>query len=335
MRTLTSAVVGLVLIAFPAAGAARASAKKTVHRKAAAPINPDSVQDASARPVSPGAAGPSVMRAQILLDRARFSPGEIDARYGDDLRIAVTGYRAANKLPATESIDSDMWKLLNADSRPLMTTYTIAEADVRGPFVPIPKDVQQQAQMKWMGYESPQEGLAEKFHVSPRLLAELNPGKTLKTAGEQLVVPDVTRGPYRRAARVVVSGSKRTVTAFDSGRKLIAQYPATMGGGHDPLPVGTWKVTVVEQNPWFFYDPAHLTWNADPQEAKAKLPPGPNNPVGVVWIGLSKPHYGIHGSPDPGHIRHGESSGCMRLTNWDAEDLAHMVRRGTPVISEK
>ncbi len=284
--------------------------------------------------MAPGTTGARVIRAQILLDRARFSPGEIDARYGDDLGIAIKGYRENHGLTASGTIDSDMWKLLNADNRPLLTTYKITRADLRGPFKPIPKDVQEQARMRWMGYESPQEELGERFHVSPQLLAELNPGKDLRHVGETITVPDVRRSPAGRAVRVVVSKSERTVTAFAADGKILARYPATLGGEHDPLPIGKWTITTIQHDPWFYYDPVHY-WNASPEEAKAKLPPGPNNPAGVVWMGLSKKHYGIHGTPDPGHVRHGESYGCIRLTNWDANDLSHMVRRGLPAILEE
>ena len=168
----------------------------------------------------------------------------------------------------------------------------------------------------------------------PALLAELNPGMKPFTAGEQINVVDVPRSPARRASRVVVSKSKRTVTALGAGGKVLAQYPATIGGDHDPLPIGAWKITIVDHDPWFNRDPVHL-WNVDPKLAAEKLPPGPNNPVGVVWMGLSKEHYGIHGTPDPGHVRHGESYGCIRLTNWDAYDLSRMVVRGTAVILEE
>lgn len=284
--------------------------------------------------VRPGASGPRVMRAQILLDRARFSPGEIDAHYGDDLAVAVKGYQERHGLEPTGIINAYMWRLLNRDRRPLLRSYTITQADEKGPFQPVPADVQARAQMKWLGYESPQEELGEKFHCSPELLEKLNSGKDLTHAGERITVPNVMRAPPRRAYRVVVSESKRTVTAYGLGGKLLAVYPATLGGEHDPLPIGHWTITVVQQYPWFYYDPAHF-WNADPSEAKAKLPPGPNNPAGVVWMGLSKPHYGIHGTPDPSHIRHNESYGCIRLTNWDAEDLSHMVRSGTPAILEE
>jgi lipoprotein-anchoring transpeptidase ErfK/SrfK len=284
--------------------------------------------------VKPGSAEARVVRAQILLDRASFSPGQIDGRYGGDLGVAVKGYQAAHHLDPDGIVGAEMWRSLDADTRLLLRPYTITAADLKGPFVPIPDDVQEQARMKWMGYESSTEELAEKFHVSPQFLADLNPGKSLKKVGEAIVVPAVVRAPARRALRVVVSKSKRTVTAYGAGDRMLAQYPATMGGEHDPLPIGHWTITSVQRSPWFYYDPVHF-WNASPNEAAAKLPPGPRNPAGVVWMGLSKAHYGIHGTPDPGRIRHGESAGCIRLTNWDAADLSHMVLRGTPAILEE
>jgi lipoprotein-anchoring transpeptidase ErfK/SrfK len=188
--------------------------------------------------------------------------------------------------------------------------------------------------MKWLGFETPEEGLGERFHSSPKLLAELNPGQKLDTAGERIAVPNVRRAVVRVALRVVVSKSKRTVIAYGAGDKELAQYPATIGDSHDQLPIGHWTVTGVVHYPWYNYDPEHF-WNSDPKAAKAVLPPGPNSPAGVAWIGLSKEHYGIHGTPDPGHVRHGESAGCIRITNWDVDSLSHMVRRGTPVVLEE
>jgi lipoprotein-anchoring transpeptidase ErfK/SrfK len=278
------------------------------------------------------------MRAQILLDRARFSPGEIDGIYGDDLGIAVKGYQENHGLKPTGIIDAEMWGLLDGllanNASPLLVTYTITAADEKGPFLPIPAETQDKAKMKWLGFETPEEELGEKFHISPKLLAELNPGKKLDTAGEQISVPNLRHAPVSLALRVVVSKSKRTVTAYGAGGKVLAQYPATIGDVHDPLPIGNWIITSVLHYPWFNYDPERF-WNPDPKKAKATLPPGPNNPAGVAWIGLSKEHYGIHGTPDPGHIRHGESAGCIRMTNWDVADLSRMVRRGTPAILEE
>ncbi len=288
----------------------------------------------NATAVGPGAMGPRVVRAQILLDRAKFSPGEIDGVYGDDFGIAVKGYQQMHSLKPTGTIDAEMWRLLNSDAGPLLVAYTITAADEKGPFLPIPDDVHEKAKMKWLGFETPEEELGERFHCSPKLLAELNPGDKLDTAGERITVPNVRRAAARLASRVVVSKSKRTVIAYGAGDQELAQYPATIGGAHDPLPIGHWTVTSVLHDPWFNYDP-NLFWNADAKQAEAVLPPGPNGPVGTVWIGLSKEHYGIHGTPDPGNIRHGDSAGCVRMTNWDVDNLSHMVRPGTPVIMEE
>ena len=284
--------------------------------------------------VGPGATGSRVVRAQILLDRARFSPGEIDGVYGDDLGIAVRGYQDNHGLKPTGTIDAETWRLLDSDAGPLLATYTITQADEKGPFLPIPADVQDKAKMKWLGFETPEEGLGERFHSAPKLLAELNAGKKLDTAGEQITAPNVRRAAGRMALRVVVSKSKRTVIAYGAGDKELAQYPATIGDSHDQLPIGHWTVTGVVHYPWYNYDPDHF-WNSDPKQAKAVLPPGPNSPAGAAWIGLSIAHYGIHGTPDPGHVRHGESAGCIRLTNWDVDNLSRMVRRGTPVVLEE
>ncbi len=292
------------------------------------------VEQAATGVVAPGATGPRVIRAQILLDCARFSPGEIDGSYGGDLVIAIKGYQENHGLKPTGVVDAEMWKLLNTYTGPLLTTYTITAADVKGPFEKIPKTAAEQAKMKWLGYESPEEGLGEKFHISPKLLAKLNPGKNLDTVGEQITVPNLKRSPATRASRVVISKSKRTVRAYGAGDKVLAQYPATLGGEHDPLPIGNWKIMNIVHYPWFNWDPVHF-WNVDPKTAAEKLPPGPRNPVGLVWMGLSKEHYGIHGTEDPGHVRQGQSYGCIRLTNWDAVDLSHIVVTGTPVVAEE
>jgi lipoprotein-anchoring transpeptidase ErfK/SrfK len=129
----------------------------------------------------------------------------------------------------------------------------------------------------------------------------------------------------------VVSKTDSSVAAYDANGKLLAYYRATIGSEHDPLPLGDWKIIVIQRNPPFHYNP-ELFWDAGDTDQKAVIQPGPNNPVGVVWMGLSKDHYGIHGSPEPSHIGHTESHGCIRLTNWDATELAAMVKAGTPAI---
>jgi lipoprotein-anchoring transpeptidase ErfK/SrfK len=316
-----------------------AGAAGPAQRQPAGPAAPSAavsaIEDATKiAAVGPGAAGPMVTRAQILLDRARFSPGQIDGVYGDDFGVAVKGYQDGHGLKPTGTIDAAMWGLLNRDAGTLLLTYTITAADEKGPFLPLPAEVQDKAKLKWMGFESPEEGLGEKFHISPKLLAELNPGKELDTAGERIVVPNVRRTAVGMALRVVVSKSKRTVIAYGAGGKELAQYPTTIGDSHDPLPIGHWTIVGIVHYPWFDWDPKML-WGVDKSLPKAELAPGPNNPVGVAWIGLSKVDYGIHGTPDPGNIGHGVSDGCIRMTNWDVDELSRMVRRGVPVDLEE
>jgi len=326
------------LVAVIASIPALASSARPANRLAAAvtrtPTASEIEDSTKTGAVGPGAAGSRVVRAQILLDRARFSPGEIDGVYGDDFAIAVKGYQENHGLKPTGTIDEQMWRLLDTDTGPLLLTYTITKADEKGPFQPIPDDTLEKAKMKWLGFETPEEGLGEKFHGSPKLLAVLNPGLKMDAVGLRITVPNVRHIAGGLAIRVVASKSKRMVIAYGAGGKVMAQYPATMGGTHDPLPIGHWTITSVVHYPWFNYDP-ELFWNADPKKATAILPPGPRNPAGTVWIGLSKEHYGIHGTPDPGHVRHGESAGCIRLTNWDVDQLSHMIRRGTPVVLEE
>ena len=284
--------------------------------------------------VRPKSAGRAVVRLQILLDRAHFSPGEIDGQYGDNLRIALEGYQAVHNLPVTGTGDAATWQSLNSDTAPLLLNFTIRSEDTSGPFEKIPSDMMEQAKLDYLGYQSPEDELGQRFHINPELLTKLNPGKNLENAGEQITAPNVLRDDSVRAGKVVVSKRHGTVTAFSSSGSVLAQYPATMGSEHDPLPIGNWKIVSVRQNPVFYYNPK-LFWNAKPEDSKARIAPGPRNPVGVVWIALSKEHYGIHGTPDPAKIGHTESHGCIRLTNWDAEELSKMVRPGVPAILEE
>lgn len=277
----------------------------------------------------------ALLRAQVLLDRAHFSPGEIDAAFGSNMRQALLGYQKAMGLAVSGSLDPATWAALNRDRAAILTPYTISDANVAGPFTPIPADMQGKSRMPALGYASAAEALGEKFHVSPALLQQLNPGKDLGREGEDIVVPNVDAAlPLPKAAQVIVDQSDATVTLQDAAGNTIAQYPATTGSVHDPLPIGRWKVNGIARNPVFLYNPA-LFWDAKADDQKAALPPGPNNPVGVVWIDLSKDHYGIHGTPEPAKIGKTQSHGCIRLTNWSADELAHAVSFGTTVILQR
>ena len=284
------------------------------------------------------------LATQVALDRSGFSPGEIDGRAGRNLQRALAAFQGSHQLPATGRIDDQTWKQLSAAGGdvPPLVDYMITDADIAGPFTPdIPPKLPDQASLDALNYRTPLEAIGERVHSSPALLQQLNPGATFQHAGEHLMVPNVnsSSGSASSSATpsptaditVVVTKSTSALTIEDSSGRVLFHAPVTSGSVHDPLPIGNWKVNGVQRNPKFHYNP-ELFWDATPGDRKATLQPGPNNPVGIVWIDLSKPHYGIHGTPEPSNIGHVESHGCVRLTNWDADRVAQWVKPGTKVV---
>jgi lipoprotein-anchoring transpeptidase ErfK/SrfK len=328
--TLACTIVQLLVVSSPLHAA--------VKKSAPVPLNATAANKASGNPIirSSSQKGVAVLRAQILLDRAHFSPGEIDGRFGATTRGAVAAFNLAKKIKAGAQVTAATWKALNLDTAPAIVPYALTAADVAGPFTPMPEEMADKAKLPVLGYENLAEALGEKFHASPALLAALNPGKKLDRAGVVIQVPSVTRPPLEKTGgmSIRVSRKKGTVEAVAENGAVVARYPATTGSVHDPLPLGTWKINGVAWNPPYNYNP-DLFWDAEASEKKVKLPPGPNSPVGVVWIDLSKPHYGIHGTPVPSAIGKTTSHGCIRLTNWDATELAKMVTPGMPAILGK
>lgn len=279
----------------------------------------------------------AVLDLQVQLIRAGFSVGEIDGVDGANTKKALAAHMEIHK-KAPEAAGETL------------EDYVLTAEDVDGPFVKIPEDMMEKARLKSLGYTSVMEALGEKFHTAPELLTKLNPGVKF-AAGATIKVPKVDRAvpagdtpaadPKAPAAApaaadaageltIIVSKSESSLRVYTNAGKLVFYAPVTSGSELDPLPIGDWAVTVVARNPPFNYDPA-LFKKSDPKHEKATLAPGPNNPVGVVWIDLTKEHYGIHGTPEPGKIGHTSSNGCVRLTNWDALKVAAMVKKGTKV----
>lgn len=294
---------------------------------AVAPVPAPAVDGAPAPAYAPDA---GLVRLQILLDRSRFSPGVIDGLGGENTRQAIAAWRKANNLGEGGTADPDLLQRLAAfDAGPVMARYTLTAADIAGPFSPPPNGELADLVRDGVHFSGPLERLAERFHVTEALLQGLNPGVDFRRAGQTIVVPAVTDAPLDGVARIVVDKTERSARAFDAAGTLLAFYPATIGSNERPAPSGTVTVVGVAPEPDYTYDPDRVSY--DRGDARLVVPAGPNNPVGTVWIDLSRDTYGIHGSPDPSKIGKTASNGCVRLTNWDAEQLAAGVKPGVVV----
>lgn len=303
-------------------------------------IRPEAIQDLPvAVPIKGDMSGPSVLKTQVYLDRANFSVGVIDGRWGRNAAIALWWYQRSRGINAPEpgALDEATYRSLVAAAGgvPAVVQRTLTEEDVKGPFVSVPDDMYEKAELDCLCYESKKEKIAERFHASQEFLETLNPDVdwSAVNAGDRIWVPNV-REPVTQTrpdiARVVVSIRGNTFNAFDAQGNLIFHAPTTLGNKYDPSPRETVSVTKIAFNPHFHYQPK-LFHEVPDDEPEANLNPGPNSPVGVVWVALSKPHFGIHGTSDPDSIGYASSHGCVRLTNWDAHEVAHRLSEGVQV----
>jgi len=275
---------------------------------------------------------PAVVKAQVLLDRVNISSGEIDGKPSPRLDAAIAAFAEIHNLPADTGWSRRFWDELTAEAIvPVLTEYVITGDDLKGPFVQLPARMEDMQSFKTLGYASIREALAEKFHMSVELLDRLNPDAAFSEAGEEIIVANVlgeTRS--QSAARIDVDKDRQTVKVYSARNELIAFFPASVGSGDKPTPSGTLKVTAFNSEPIFSYNPKYQFREVDTQKPFS-LQPGPNNPLGLMWIALSKPSYGIHGTPEPSEVGSVASHGCVRLTNWDVQRLSAMLTRGVPV----
>ncbi|HEX8533668.1 MAG TPA: L,D-transpeptidase family protein [Allosphingosinicella sp.] len=345
---INSFLVGTVAIAVAGAAITPGDIAEAQSSKAANSAEPKAQAQASEEKLDG-----TIFHAQVLLDRAGFSPGVIDGLKGTSFDHAVKGFQEARGLQVTGELDNATRAALLQDKAPSVRRLRIDESDARGPFTPIPKEPEEQAKMERLAYRNLLEKVAEKFHTTPATIIALNSPSMALRAGTVLrlpnvlpssrsyegVKPDVAQllsdlnisGSQPKAERVVVDKSEKVVRVFGQGDRLIAQFPATLGSEKDPLPLGNWKVNTIAYNPPFKYQP-QLFWDVKDTEKEQMLPPGPNGPVGIAWIDLNREHIGIHGTNSPETIKRAESHGCVRLTNWDVARLSRMIGNGMKVV---
>lgn len=278
-----------------------------------------------------GSRSRDVLLVQVLLDRSRHSPGAIDGVSGGNTRRAIKAYQRQHGLAPDGKISSPLIRrLLDEQSGNVFERYEITQQDLDRSFLKVPSDMAAQAQLGKLGYERPSEALAEKFHMAESFLIALNPGVDFSKAGTQINV--VAAGPEELPAevtRIEVDKQASSLRAYGQDGKLLASYPATIGSSSFPSPSGSMEVRAVAPAPKYYFDPEGRSWGPD---KRVTIAAGPNNPVGSTWIDLSKDGYGIHGTPEPRLIGKTSSHGCVRLTNWDAEELASQVKAGVRVV---
>lgn len=269
-------------------------------------------------------------RIQILLDRGGVSPGVIDGYAGENVDKAIRAFEEINGLPVDGVMDETVWEALQAHAGEAVRSYTITPEDLSDIVEPLPEDYGELAKRDWLGYESAAEKFAEMFHMDIEFLKSLNPDANFDEPGTSILVADTGTDVETEVARIVADKSRSRLLVYDPSDRLVLSYPVTIGSGDTPSPSGEYEIVGVATDPTYSYNP-EVNFQQGDNDEQLTLPPGPNGPVGNVWIDLSKPTYGLHGTPEPSKIGKTASHGCVRLTNWDANELAKLVANGTPV----
>ena len=275
---------------------------------------------------------PRMIKLQVLLDRNNASPGVIDGIPGDNVVKAVRAFEKMLGHAVDGVVDAEMWAALEAASaEPVLASYTLTAEDVAGPFVPtMPQDYAEQAALPGLSYRDAAEMLAERFHMDEAFLRRLNPDVTFAEAGVDVVVANVGKPLKAKVASVIADKALKQIRGYDAAGKLVVAYPATIGSADLPSPSGLHAVKAIAIDPDYWYRPK-VNFVQGTNTKALRLPPGPNGPVGATWVGLDKPTYGMHGAPEPSKIDKTNSHGCVRLTNWDARELAGLVVPGVTV----
>lgn len=312
--TLRFSTAALAILAAPAAFAS---------------VSPDDINAATYEgDALPDGQSAITVKIQVLLDRAGASPGVIDGYTGENVDNAIRDFEEMNGLEVDGVMDEKVWSALG-DASTLTTTYTITEEDLSGLMPDLTHDYEDFAERERLGFRTIEELVAENWHMDRDLLMTMNPDADW-SAGSSVTVLDPGNALEGEVARISADKSRAQVLAYDKDDKLIAGYPATIGSSDTPSPEGTYAITAVAIDPTYSYNPEKNFQQGDNTEAMT-LPPGPNGPVGTVWIDLEKETFGLHGTEDPHLVGKEQSHGCIRLTNWDATELAGMVSQGVEV----
>lgn len=278
----------------------------------------------------PEGRSPVTVKLQVLLDRAHVSVSIIDGVKGGMTESALMAYEARMGLPVDGLLDAQVWDMLGGNEIDIyIKEYTITQADTQGLSAPLPSDYGELAQLDRMGYTSVSEKLAERFHMSEGFLDQLNPGAGFY-AGESVLVTEPGAKAVGQVTSIIIDKSDRRLRAWNALGQEIANYPVAVGSASTPSPSGIMTVDAVALEPTYHYNPS-LNFQQGENDKPLTLPPGANGPVGLVWIDLSKPTYGIHGTPEPASLFTAHSHGCVRMANWDAQELASLVSEGVTV----